>query len=872
MLRLPQCRGNPSSHQQRIALVVALLLIPWIQITTAKSLQDHSPSLEDQPPAGVAANSDNEYIRARVETHLDSPHDADPQDEVIDIPPSKQVGRDAPHHASDNHRGFATKHQQHAVPGKQPNNNALNSGVRHEQPQQLNPNLNRKQDNKKDRKTNIPSDASALATLAPAPPVRAPHPPRRYKPTGVASGLASPHVARSLEDWEVEDFILLATVEGDLYATNRKTGTEIWRLEVDQPMIETQHHRANSSILDEDYNPIDHYVWAVEPTRDGGIYVWIPDSNVGLVRTSFTMKRLVELSPFEDKDPPVVYVGDKKTTLITLDVATGRVLKWFGSGGSHVNEAESCLRPDTLYNTDSTECSSTGTITLGRTEYTVSIQRSDGRSIATLKYAEWGPNNFDNDLYHQYHASLDNRYVTSQHDGKVYAFDYAHAQSSMPKFRQKFSAPVARVFDVCRPWDAPMDSNPELVALPQPPMPSHDEEIARTRSNSIFLNYTETGSWYALSGRAYPLIIDAPAAKLAQASWLELAPPIDSIGADGLSKALVGTHLLDSPRGGYADHPPTLPAGPVHGHEPSEQEHYLPVLAPESGIIDKVKALPQSAVTSIIDFVSNPTMIIVFIVVLVYNENKLRRSYQRFRAKDFLQRLSSWKFKDRNAFLAGDVGLQAREQILSNDPHEVAKRKSEPPREVIPDAAAAEADDVAGVSATHDRQAEQAQTVNPQPAAPGDEASSNGTQPEKKKKAHRGRRGGVKHRKGKTRDPSQSQGDEALVKPLDEAVSTAMKLGGEQRTPGVEPNVMTVQPNDMQAVGEPIIRMGNIEVNTEEQLGSGSNGTLVFAGKFDGRDVAVKRMLIHFYDIASQETRLLRESDDHPNGRLKSAN
>lgn len=75
---------------------------------------------------------------------------------------------------------------------------------------------------------------------------------------------------------------------------------------------------------------------------------------------------------------------------------------------------------------------------------------------------------------------------------------------------------------------------------------------------------------------------------------------------------------------------------------------------------------------------------------------------------------------------------------------------------------------------------------------------------------------------------------------------------------------MTV-PNDMSSVTGPIIRMGNIEVNTDEQLGTGSNGTLVFAGKFDGREVAVKRMLIQFYDIASQETRLLRESDDHPN-------
>jgi serine/threonine-protein kinase/endoribonuclease IRE1 len=40
---------------------------------------------------------------------------------------------------------------------------------------------------------------------------------------------------------------------------------------------------------------------------------------------------------------------------------------------------------------------------------------------------------------------------------------------------------------------------------------------------------------------------------------------------------------------------------------------------------------------------------------------------------------------------------------------------------------------------------------------------------------------------------------------------------------------------------------------------------MVFEGEFDGRKVAVKRMLIQFFDIASQETKLLKESDDHPN-------
>ncbi|KAL0091485.1 kinase-like domain-containing protein [Phycomyces blakesleeanus] len=48
-------------------------------------------------------------------------------------------------------------------------------------------------------------------------------------------------------------------------------------------------------------------------------------------------------------------------------------------------------------------------------------------------------------------------------------------------------------------------------------------------------------------------------------------------------------------------------------------------------------------------------------------------------------------------------------------------------------------------------------------------------------------------------------------------------------------------------------------------LGYGSHGTVVYKGEFDGRSVAVKRLLIDFYDVALQEVKLLQESDDHAN-------
>lgn len=52
---------------------------------------------------------------------------------------------------------------------------------------------------------------------------------------------------------------------------------------------------------------------------------------------------------------------------------------------------------------------------------------------------------------------------------------------------------------------------------------------------------------------------------------------------------------------------------------------------------------------------------------------------------------------------------------------------------------------------------------------------------------------------------------------------------------------------------------------SDKILGYGSSGTVVFEGKFQGRPVAVKRMLLDFCDLADREIKLLTESDNHSN-------
>jgi serine/threonine-protein kinase/endoribonuclease IRE1 len=896
-------RASPTSP--KLWLAVAILLVPWVSLADAKQPFEaaaHPPQQQGQERLG----GHHDHGDQRINNHGSQPvpdgglvqnlavtniRDADLGNETPLMHIKDRQGRPDAEYPS--RRQQTPLKQQHAARSSFSNShNKRSDPARQYKEKPLKNSYNNKISNHNYNNDHIliPDDASALATLAPAQnkqPVRAPHPPRHVRSgssPASSAGLVPPQVARSLEDWEVEDFVLLATVDGDLYANDRKTLKERWHLEVDQPMVETKHYRTNTSLLDGDFSPIDHYIWAVEPTRDGSVFVWMPNTDAGLIRTGFTMKQLVEeLAPFADEEPPVVYTGDKKTTLITLDAATGKVLKWFGSGGSHVNNEESCSRPNSpLYDRDMDECSSTGTITLGRTEYTVSIQRKDGPAIATLKYSEWGPNNFDTDLLHQYQASMDNRYFASHSDGNVYAFD-PHLQRK-PSTHEKFATPVARVFDVCRPWDAPSDSNPELVVLPQPPMPPRDVEVARSRSRSIFLNQTETGSWYVMSGRSYPLILDAPVAEITHPSWSGHSSLIEAIDPRVVVKALIGTHHVDSPRASDEHEFPSLPASS------DDHDKMLPVLVNEDGydpgVLDKLKSLPQSVVTSIVDLVSNPVLIIMLIVALFMNEHKLRRSYHNFKEKGVLRDSSAWQFwktpSDNDSVAGTDIADHASDKAQEKESTRVTEEDSSMEPQVDdklkePTAVHSGSENVQsreGRKQPGNAAADEAPAGDSQQnghASPKDDAlehADGGQQDDQpqKKKARRGRRGGVKHRKGsKAPDLAKSESGDKDG-PLDDAVTNAKKLADRQD------NARSLQPNSLlatnhQELNGPLLKVGDIIVNTAEQLGSGSNGTLVFAGKFDGRDIAVKRMLGSFYFIADQETKLLRETDDHPNGK-----
>ena len=408
--------------------------------------------------------------------------------------------------------------------------------------------------------------------------------------SGKPAGLSTPLHARSLQDWEVEDFVLLATVDGSIHARDRRTGAPRWELEVDKPMVETIYHNQNRSELD-GYKSEYDFLWIVEPSRDGDIYIYNQGGLGGLQKLHLTVKQLVaDMSPYESADPAVVYNGEKRTKLYTVDATSGTINKVFGSGGSLSKEPR-CPRPGGLDVLDDEECGTGGSFVLGRTEYTITIQNRDTTEpICTLKYSEWGPNTRDGDLHSQYSTTMDNKYVYPLHDGSIFGWDYTQLQERQRSFIQKLSSPVVRVFDIARPLDSE-EKDPQLVVLPQPIGPVDNQNVYDTlgAKNRIFVNHTEAGGWFAMSETTYPLVSSkAKKAMCYDTEWLEMASSFPDLSLAQRQEGFVGVHALSDyevrPGSGFTiEAPSSEPASandaPVGPHDPSHYSLTIPPLA-----------------------------------------------------------------------------------------------------------------------------------------------------------------------------------------------------------------------------------------------------------------------------------------------------
>ncbi|KAL8688757.1 MAG: hypothetical protein Q9218_005411, partial [Villophora microphyllina] len=713
-----------------------------------------------------------------------------------------------------------------------------------------------------------PERVSAIATtVAPAgndPAVRAVRPARG---SGSSAGISSPQIARSLQDWEVEDFILLATVDGSIYARERKTGAAIWHLEVEKPMVETIYHPQNESVQSYTRSEYD-WLWIVEPSRDGDIYIYNHGRNGGLRRLHMTVKQLVEdMSPFESVDPAVVYNAEKKTRLFTIDAETGTVIKNFGSGGAFSKADESCPRNPAFAGVDE-ECGSSGSFVLGRTEYTVTISnRNTAEPICTLMYSEWGPNTRDSDLHSQYSTTMDNKYVYSLHDGSIFGWDHGQILERQRSYTQKLSSPVVRVFDVARPLNVE-EKDPQLIILPQPVGPIDKENIYNSfaNQNRIFVNHTEAGGWFAMSESSYPLVTGrAKTAQCYDPEWLDFTFTQRPTSLSQKQESFVGVHSLANMENWPG-------SGLTISGPPLDAVDQLP--AGNNAITAPLQSATNIGKSRIVtgakeNFVDIGIMIIggFFILFVYVNRRLFSRSLKKLEINANIPIVDQPTASVPPSPMVAEApwtqeplpgAMEKVEEVLEMQDEQAGSRLRsrsstllEPPKDLTRSRSNS-------VEEERGRTNEE-RNVRFQEPSPGPEEDDLVTSPQTaKKKARRGVRGGKNRKK---RSNSKHEQKDSIDQTGDEVLQISPE-------PQIEPKVTQVIPDgatDVIEIAAGTIQIGHLKVFTDTVLGHGSHGTVVYKGSFGGRDVAVKRMLSNFFDIAAHEVGLLQESDDHQN-------
>ena len=133
------------------------------------------------------------------------------------------------------------------------------------------------------------------------------------------------------DDLDLLDIVLVASVDGKLHAFNRTSGHTLWSMSSTAskaalsplaPLVRTVHVDHDPELTDET-TPQELYV--IEP-QSGDIYVMATPTSP-LQRFPFSVTELVDLSPFTfaDNEDRRLFVGRKETTLLLIELETGKI-------------------------------------------------------------------------------------------------------------------------------------------------------------------------------------------------------------------------------------------------------------------------------------------------------------------------------------------------------------------------------------------------------------------------------------------------------------------------------------------------------------------------------------------------------------------
>ncbi|KAH7869526.1 uncharacterized protein C8R40DRAFT_739048 [Lentinula edodes] len=341
---------------------------------------------------------------------------------------------------------------------------------------------------------------------------------------GTGAGSGDPSVTLDpLQDSELLDIVLVASVDGKFHALNRTSGHSLWSMpslapsqgpghvkfdfqnltspypSTLAPLVRTTHNQQNNEyLLNDDELPLEDEVYIIEP-QSGAIYI-LPSNpsstqNPPLRRFPFTMPELVDMSPFSFSDPDGhsrLFVGRKETSMLVVELETGKIKASVGGecpwdpfddmkDEEDSQDYELDLDELELEETDekpAKEKIKPTEVFIGRIDYHISIHTRPSRTssgsrlqsppVQNLSFSTYGPNNQDTLLQSSYSRPKDDSYVQSLPSGELLAFRAHNAlassndKDSLLWFR-KFPNPIVATFDVLkRPASTQLHNAPDF--------------------------------------------------------------------------------------------------------------------------------------------------------------------------------------------------------------------------------------------------------------------------------------------------------------------------------------------------------------------------------------------------------------------------
>jgi serine/threonine-protein kinase/endoribonuclease IRE1 len=706
-------------------------------------------------------------------------------------------------------------------------------------------------------------------------------------------------------DPESLDIVLLASIDGTFYALNRNSGQELWSTSTSLPhtlpppsalaplvrtkvLESTSEWGSQSDHYDEDSLPQETYI--IEP-QTGDIYVTSSPSSP-LQRLPFSMPQLVEMSPFQlpDNDITRTFTGRRDTSLLVLELETGHLQKVINSEcpwdakqelkkirKSYSTAEEVDL--DDLESDDPPERTST-LVYIGRTDYQVSIKTenvSGNEEIPdqTLVFSTYGPSNDDATVQTRYRRTSDDLYVQPLSNGEVISFKAPkESESGTPReskvmWHRNFKDTVVAVFDVV---SMSSRSKPFLLLQPKPRLeelfPHVDFHNAAKQNSLPNIDSTyvgmvkDTGSLFAMSPETFPLLLFGGNEERVDPRYLLDAPEdatsdIDK-GIDQLTRqrqlrqlcqdgsldrrCFTGMRRMDEDsRSRYSR---LIGGSPYVEDQPQDSIIHMPVDEPAPS---RNASLPSSPIreslpvadTIVISTAALKLSIVyplatVLILLLTWFGWKRLQATQSITTKSHPSNLGNstsngdlkTPYLEQDSSL-GSVGVSAEQTTLLLGPGGSSGGETDAKLSMPSDSSTKK------VSPEETNDLEDSDKEDDPTGTPG------------KRRTRRGRRG--KKKKVAIAVPEDGEDNESDRQP-----NGSIELKPAVSTPSIILPPPPPPPPSALVVSETV-------------LGFGSHGTVVFEGSFQGRSVAVKRLLQDFVTLASREVSILQESDDHPN-------